>query len=245
MALIPSARHSPEDLRHWHRLEAIDRRLAGSTTLTRKTMQALDDIAAFFEAGPCYASTSWGKESTVLVHLVASLGLDIPIVSMRWPQVDNPDSALVRDAMLDRFPHLDYREFSEPVAWDEKAGDWLGPSGLDYFRPVREAMGDRRISGIRADESRARKMRLKRWGIATAHTCAPLSRWTGPDVFAYLARHDLPVHPAYACTWGGTLDRERVRVDVLGGVTGTGRDRVEWERRYYSAEMMAQDRIKP
>jgi phosphoadenosine phosphosulfate reductase len=225
-------------------MEVIDRRLASSSALDRKVASALRDIASFADAGPCYASTSWGKDSTVLVHLVATLGMDIPVVSMRWPEVDNPDSALVRDAMLARFPHLDYREFSEPVAWCHEACDWLGPSGLDYFRPVREAMGDRRISGIRADESRARKMRLARWGVATQHTCAPLSRWTGPDVFAYLSRHDLPVHPAYACTWGGTLDRERVRVDIIGGVTGTGRDRMDWERRYYPDEVASQDRMK-
>lgn len=78
-----------------------------------------------------------------------------------------------------------------------------------------------------------------RWGVSTASTCAPLSFWTDADVFAYLHRHDLPIHPAYACSMGGAVPRGRIRVDALGGETGTGHGRAEWEVRYYGREMAA------
>lgn len=75
-------------------------------------------------------------------------------------------------------------------------------------------------------------------GTTTRYTCAPLTRWTGDDVFAYLARGDLPVHPTYACTMGGKLDRRRLRVATLGGWRG-GPDRRAHEMLYYSEEMRA------
>lgn len=47
------------------------------------------------------------------------------------------------------------------------------------------------------------------------------------------------MHPAYACSFGGALDRERIRVSSLGGQRGTGHGRREWEWAYYRDEMMA------
>lgn len=53
------------------------------------------------------------------------------------------------------------------------------------------------------------------------------------DVFAYLHKHDLPVHPAYAMTMGGFYDRRWLRVSSLGGLRGADRGRAEWEQQYY------------
>ena len=80
---------------------------------------------------------------------------------------------------------------------------------------------------------------MARWGESTERTCAPLGGWTGADVFAYLHTHRLPVHPAYACSLGGVLDRDRIRVAALGGERGRGHGRAEWERRYYGDAMPA------
>ena len=58
-------------------------------------------------------------------------------------------------------------------------------------------------------------------------------------MFAYLHRYELPVHPAYACSMGGTVPRERLRVAWLGLRHGTEYGRRELEWRYYREEMIA------
>lgn len=60
-----------------------------------------------------------------------------------------------------------------------------------------------------------RAMSIGHRGTTTQNTCRPIGRWTAVEVFAYLARHDLPVHPAYALTYGGQLDRRWLRVHPL------------------------------
>ena len=56
---------------------------------------------------------------------------------------------------------------------------------------------------------------------------------TAADVMAYLARFNLPVHPAYGMLGSGRYDRERIRVATLGGERGGGAGRREWESEYY------------
>ena len=89
------------------------------------------------------------------------------------------------------------------------------------------------IYGLRADESSGRRQRARFVGESSANTCAPLTWWSGMDVFAYLAANDLPIHPAYAMSRGGLLDPCRLRVAPIGSVEGTGMGRREWERHYY------------
>ena len=51
--------------------------------------------------------------------------------------------------------------------------------------------------------------------------------------FAYLYRHDLPIHPAYAMSFGGALDRRWIRVSAVGGERGAEKARADWEEYYY------------
>jgi len=245
VGLIASPRHTAADLAHWARLETYDRRLAQSPRLADKGARAARYIAAFLADGPAYLGTSWGKDSVVLASIAVIYGIDVPMVWTRWPPVDNPDCPLVRSAFGERFPSADLCETAEPQHWDATKREWIPDDGAagDFSRTA-AAFGSRRITGIRADESKVRELRLARWGISSANTCAPLSRWTALDVFAWLALHDLPIHPAYACTFGGALDRGRVRVDALTGATGRGRGREDWESRYYGDELAALDGLK-
>jgi len=100
---------------------------------------------------------------------------------------------------------------------------------------ARARHGERHISGVRAQEARVRRLRMITHGESSPNTCAPIGWWDMADVFAYLHKHDLPVHPAYAQTYGGAFSREDIRVDALGGATGS--NRVEWEGRYYGEEI--------
>lgn len=227
MALIPSHRHTRADLEHWRRCEAMDRLYAErcARRLDELEARAIAAIERFAADGPCYVGVSWGKDSVAVAHLARGLGL--PMIWVRVDGVENPDCPAVRDAYLARHPSV-YDE----IRTASGAAEGKRTSALGFAEAGRR-YGDRYLSGIRGEESTTRRMRVATMGLSTERTCAPIGRWTGADVFAYLYRHDLPVHPAYACTMGGMLDRVRVRVGALGGDRGTGRGRAEWERRYY------------
>lgn len=200
--------------------------------LARSTAR-LDQIAAlataairdFVAAGPCYLGTSWGKDSVTVLHLAREIA--VPVVWVRVDGEENPDCPLVRDAYLARWP-VDYHEIraTSGVAAGKRT------SSLGFAEAARR-FGARHISGVRAEESTTRAITVAVNGIASVGSCRPIARWTAIEIFAYAARHDLPIHPAYACTFGGMLDRGRVRVGALGGERGTGRGRAEWESRYY------------
>ena len=244
MGLIPSSRHTTADLRHWETMAGFDRRLSISPRLSALGDRAIRDVADFADDGPCYVSVSWGKDSVVVASLVALAGPALPIVWIRVEPNENPDCYPVRDAFLDRFPHVDYHELTVASQWDAGTRSWDGGMlGGKRFDPAKKAFGPRYVSGIRSEENKARDIRQCVWGVSSPNTCAPITRWTAVDVFAWLALHDLPIHPAYACSHGGALDRRWLRVAYLGGGRGRGAGREEWERAYYREEMDALDRI--
>lgn len=170
----------------------------------------------------------------MLAHLVSGTG--IPLVWVRVEPLFNPDCLLVRDEFL-RCNDANYHEI---VVRAERGPDgrWLGTGRLEEgFKVAAARFGPNYLSGVRGQESHARKMRMKIHGEESKHTCVPLGHWKADDVYAYLYANRLPVHPAYACTMGGTLDRDWLRVATLGGDRGTEHGRRAWEFRYYPDEM--------
>ncbi len=197
----------------------------------------------FAGAGACWAGTSWGKDSTVIAHMVHRLQLEgykIPVVWFRATPNLNPDCLLVRDVFLDRLPLRDYSEITCEISLVEKAGvmEWGNDEG---YNPVWDAyhreVCPRHILGLRAQESSVRSMRMRRWGAEPFLLLAPIGRFSAADVFAYLHKYDLPVHPAYAATMAGRWERGRLRVAALGGAIGRGHGREAWEEHYYGEEM--------
>lgn len=235
MGLIESPRHSRADIEHWKKMEAFDTVLARSEALTRKEAKALQVIRDFAAAGPCYVGTSWGKDSIVVAHLAWRLyaeGLRLPVVWLPAGGLENPDCPRVRDAFLARFP-VDYHEVeaaSEERPWGETEGH---DGAQEAFEREARRFGTRYISGVRAEESSIRRLRMRMDGEISKNTCRPIGWWTGEDVFAYLHKYDLPIHPAYAMTFGGMLDRKLIRVSTIGGERGRRFGRGEWERHYY------------
>lgn len=243
MPLIKSPRHTRRDLETWERLEAYDQALADRLPITEMEDKAWDVIAKFWEQDPGvgYASTSWGKDSTVLAHLIAQLPLDIPLVWVRVERWENPECELVRDQYLDLHPHMRdrYHEIIVPATarrwWhpDAETESKTRRTSRGGFDQAAARFGARHISGIRAEESRVRRIAQSRWGHYSDGACRPIGTWKATDVFAYLYARGLPVHPAYAMSVGGALDRRWLRVSSLGGVRGADRGRAEWEARYY------------
>lgn len=225
--LIASERHRAADLALWSELEEADMILAADPKLRDRAERSIQAIRDFAEAGPCYASTSWGKDSTVLADLVCEANrryaLDVPLLWVTYGAATNPGCRRVRDAF---FAARRCRYMEVDVGEDESMRDDYGPAN--------EAAGcDRYISGVRADESWARKVSMRHMGLATARTCRPFGWWRIADVFAWLALRDLPVHENYAMLGGGRWPRERIRTSSVGGERGAERGRRQWELEYY------------
>lgn len=233
--LIRHPRQTARDLEAWARWEREDAINASLPRMQRLEDQALADLEAFAAAGPCWVGTSWGKESIIVAHLAARLPhLSIPVVWFRAEPNANPDCYTVRDVFLSRWP-VDYREVVCRIPLI--GGRWGIDEGYDPQWEAWHVDHPRHVLGLRAEENTTRALRMKRWGTSTANTCAPIGFWRAADVYAYLHKHDLPIHPAYACSVGGMLERARLRVAALGGEEGTGHGRAEWERRYYGREL--------
>lgn len=229
MGLIVTDRHTTRDLNRWERLEEGDR---SHRVADHKIRTARNVIAEWHDLySPEYIiSTSWGKDSTVLLHLaVTTLGRDMPEVrhgvNAKKGRQPNPDCWLVRTAFLDRWP-LTYREVDCPRSLQ---------------RDLAPEYGGRTMTGIRAAESDQRRKSAVRLGPITNMSCRPILSWSHADVFAWLAQHNLPVHPAYAYLGVDeyfttpTAMRNRIRVHSIGGTDGGG-FRSEWEAQYYPDE---------
>lgn len=216
--LIESERHRPADLELWRELEAADAIHAG--TLDSKIDRA-KAVVERFAAGGCCAAVSWGKDSTVIAHLCYQW---MPVYWVRWPASDNPHSQRVEDLFCRQFPNAIVVNITAPDSDDD--------DGTIGFRMLRDTH-PKRVTGIRADESTSRRMSAIVHGLQTDTSCRPILHWSAADVFAYLYRFDLPVHPNYAMLGGGRWNREHLRVDSIGGLRGRGFGRNEWEQEYY------------
>ena len=242
MALIDSPRITSEDRAAWDRLARYDAQFARDPRWPAREEKARQVIRDFAAAGPCYASTSWGKDSTCMSHLVATSGVRLPLVYVRMETWENPDCLLVRDAFLARYgDQVDYREYWVTGGarwWEHRDPAQMRQGGSHVsartFREAEQEFGTTRyISGVRGEESRTRGRAMARWGEAGPGACRPIGRWTAVDVYAYLHRHDLPIHPAYALSYSGALDRRWIRVSPLGGISAADKQRAGWEARYY------------
>lgn len=227
--LIGSPRHRPDEVAAWRRQADADPVHASLPAFWRRVARSKEELLAFLEHDSSgYCGVSWGKDSVCVAHMVALLARDGgPMVPLVWVVVPgcNPDCPAVRDAWLRRYPDHQYEEIH--VERGRLRASEVG------FAEAARRFGARHVSGVRADESRVRRLRHAKWGHSTERTCAPLSEWSGRDVFAYLHHYDLPVHPAYAMNLHGTLERESLRVASIGGDRGVGMGRREWEERYY------------
>lgn len=162
----------------------------------QRIKKAREDIAAALEFAPGYVATSWGKDSTVLLHLTQSVRPDVPAVFFTsWEQemLDNYEEVI--RAYCARFPTqyhaLDFEGDRVPhkVLNAELWETW--PLAL---------------IGMRAEESAGRRWAMKKYGIVHQYKhkdwkdswrVCPLAWWTWRDVWAYTVLHDLPYLKSY------------------------------------------------
>ncbi len=160
----------------------------------RKLEQARLDIFYALSLGKGYVSLSWGKQSTVLAHMIYGLSADTACVFWKNPtssDLNNFDQ--VRDTFMARWPvrYVEFQEGDTDLPGNGRA--YMKNNGLSVV-----------FMGLVSDESLARKYSL---GKASVHNCfryasgylrcCPLRKWKIMDIAAYVSLYDLPLLETY------------------------------------------------
>lgn len=259
--LITMSTLTPADLQAWRGYQRYDQAIG--SLMNREEQQAIQEIRSFHSTHPdCIVSVSWGKDSVAVAHLAWLADPRIPIV---WVPAIRKDGRCyeaeatfqVRDAFLDSHPGAVYQERPGHPRTPRRGEPGFDQYMHDESKPqdqLKEQIHEPHITGVRADESAMRRMSIRSRGLSSTHTSRPIGRWSGEQVFAYLETRHLPVHPAYAASYGGTLDRRWLRVHSLRSPTITRlagsapthfKDTTRWEDDYFPhlAEDQPRNRI--
>jgi phosphoadenosine phosphosulfate reductase len=233
--LIKSDKHTKEDLQLWNSYEEMDKINSQKLTLIKKEKKAIECILyAYKNYG--YCGVSWGKDSTVIAHLIYKSELNIPVVWIKVNPIFNPQCIDVRDNFLNKF-NIKYEEIEVNCRVSKYDVHATGTLEAGFKKAIKK-YGAWHISGVRGDESNIRTLIQMKYGLATEKTLRPISYWSAEEVFAYLYKYDLPVHPSYAMLAGGLFDREYLRVASISGKRGNGLNRELWENMYYKSEII-------
>ncbi|HWK35104.1 phosphoadenylyl-sulfate reductase [Sphingomonas sp.] len=150
--------------------------------------------------------SSFGTESAVLLHLVASADASVPVLFLDTGK-HFPETLAYRDLLADRLG-LNLRVLTpdptEIAARDEAGLRWsYDPDGcceLRKVKPLERAMAgfDASITGRKAFQASTRNA-LPRFELDGDQVKVnPLASWTRADIDAYFADHALPRHPLEA-----------------------------------------------
>src|SRR5213596_2702569 len=157
--------------------------------------------------GTLCLTCSWQKQSSVLVHMVSELGLDIPVIELDT-QLFFRETYETRDALVERYnldlitPHVltvaEQHKQEGPNLWERD------PDRCCHIRkvePLFDALApyDSWISGIRRDQSPSRAQTAKvqwseRYGVWKVH---PLADWDEKRVWAYITVNEIPFNPLH------------------------------------------------
>ena len=221
--LIQCERHTDKDIDLWKEHEEVDLLNYTLLNIKSKTERAIEILTEF---APDYFSISWGKDSVVLAHL--AWGFSKKSVLAHFTHVAD---ALyfndVRDCFLFSYP-IQYHEFSKEIG---RVDEFFDFHALQIKKQASVALGKRYVTGIRTQESPERKITVRKNGLISGNSCRPIARWTTDDIFAYLAHHNLPVHPNYAMLGGGRYERNSIRVGPMW--MGSQKGKEMWEKEYY------------
>jgi phosphoadenosine phosphosulfate reductase len=173
------------------------------------------DTAAVLEAvlkdrlaGEVAAVSSFGAESAVLLHLIAGIAPDTPVLFLDTGK-HFPETLAYRDTLVERLGLTNLvilePDPAELAARDETGLRWsYDPDGCCEIRKVRPLAGalarfDASLTGRKAFQSSTRA-NLPRFEIDASDPLGrlkinPLIDWQAADLAAYIAAHDLPAHP--------------------------------------------------
>ena len=151
---------------------------------------------------------SWQKQSSVLVHMVSELGLDLPVVELDT-QLFFRESYETRDALVERYgltlsaPARDHRRRAAPARGPEPLGDATPTAAATSARSSRSC---RRSSpttpgspASAATSRRAARPRRRCSGRSATSVWKvhPLADWDEKRVWAYIQVNEIPYNPLH------------------------------------------------
>ncbi|HEV2568265.1 phosphoadenylyl-sulfate reductase [Sphingomonas sp.] len=182
--------------------ERLNARFAGVGTA-----EMLRELLTTELKGRVAVVSSFGAESAVLLHLIAEIDQDIPLIFLNTQKIFG-ETLAYRDELSERLGYTDLRVF-RPDPYDLAARDQTGlrwsydPDGccdLRKVRPLRRALApfDAWISGRKGFQGKTRTA-LPRFEIDEGRLkLNPLADWGKDRLDAYFAEHRLPRHPLEA-----------------------------------------------
>lgn len=158
--------------------------------------------------GRLVLTCSWQRQSSVLVHMVASAGLDVRIVEIDTGLLF-PETADTRDRLVERYGVQ--VETVRPLRTVEGQAEKFGPGlwerhpdrccEMRKVEPLERVLSeaDAWVTGIRRQQSSSRRDARKVELDATRGVVKvqPLVDWTGEMVRDYVLEHQVPTHPLH------------------------------------------------
>ncbi|RYD13987.1 MAG: phosphoadenosine phosphosulfate reductase [Lysobacteraceae bacterium] len=226
---------------------------------TKAGPSAVADIAARIEAHLAahdgYVAFSGGKDSLIVLNLARHVEPDVPVVffdsGLDYPETYDYLAELAHTWALDLHriptdPPL-LQVLADSGLWDHQAPTDAGTATVDLHEvlitaPARRAhqlLGPGELWGVRADESATRRMLYTRGGRRDGiisrgdGTVAygPIWNWTTEDVWAHIARNQLPVNPVYTKLRDLGVPEQQHRLSNLIDGGHLDRGRLTWLRR--------------
>lgn len=188
-----------------HDAVRLNNMFRGSTT-----QEMLEAVIRDGLAGDLAVVSSFGAESAVLLHLVASVDPKVPVLFLDTGK-HFPETLAYRDTLVERLglnlvvltPDID-----DLAKKDETGLRWsYDPDGcceIRKVRPLEKAMAqyDASFTGRKAFQA-ATRANLPRFEVDASDAQGrlkinPLIDWSAEDINAYFQEHDLPRHPLIA-----------------------------------------------
>jgi phosphoadenosine phosphosulfate reductase len=170
----------------------------------RDTVEMLTVLLRENMLGDAAIVSSFGAESAVLLHLIGSIDPSVPVLFLETGK-HFPETLAYRNILATHIGLTDLRNISPDAALlahkDENGLRWsYDPDGCCDIRkviPLKTALAsfDAQFTGRKAFQSKTRGA-LPRFEIEEGRLKVnPLADWDKARIAAYMAAHDLPVHP--------------------------------------------------
>jgi len=186
--------------------EAYEARFAGVST-----EDMLADLLAGELKGRIAAVSSFGTESAVLLHMIAQVDRDVPVIFTNTQKMFG-ETLEYRDELAERLGFTDLRVYRpDPrilAAKDANGLRWsYDPDGCCEIRkvlPLAKALAgyDASITGRKGFQSATRaglpRFEIDRSDAQGRLKINPLADWSAEDLAHYFEKHDLPPHPLVA-----------------------------------------------
>jgi phosphoadenosine phosphosulfate reductase len=181
---------------------AMEARFAGVPTL-----DMLGELLTGELKGRIAAVSSFGAESAVLLHLIAQVDKDVPVIFLNTQKIFG-ETLAYRDELSEKLGFNDLRVFRpDPRLLAAKDGTGLrwsyDPDGccdLRKVEPLRRALApfDAWISGRKGFQAGTRQAMPRFEEDEGRLKLNPLAAWDKARLDAYFAEHKLPRHPLEA-----------------------------------------------